>query len=63
MVAASKPFRWPYRIASGEREYPGFPLLSGADMRTPFIGFGTTAPANPMPATAGYGLQFWDQWV
>ncbi|MBC6463283.1 tannase/feruloyl esterase family alpha/beta hydrolase [Actinomadura sp. HBU206391] len=63
VVAASKPLRWPYRIASGEREYPGFPFLSGADMRTPFLGFGTTAPANPMPATAGYGLQFWDQWV
>jgi Tannase and feruloyl esterase len=63
VIAMSSPFRWPYRIASGETEYPGFPFLSGADMRTPFLGFGTTAPANPMPVTSGYGMQYWDQWV
>lgn len=63
VVAASTPFGWPYRIASGERYYPGFPFLSGADMRTPYLGFGTTAPANPMPATSGFGPQYWDQWV
>jgi feruloyl esterase len=59
----SATFRWPYRIASGETEYPGLPFLSGADMRTPFLGFGTTAPANPMPVTSGYGMQYWEQWV
>jgi Tannase and feruloyl esterase len=63
VIAMSSPFRWPYRVASGETEYPGFPFLSGADMRTPFLGFGTTAPANPMPVTSGYGMQYWDQWV
>ncbi|WP_229904535.1 tannase/feruloyl esterase family alpha/beta hydrolase [Lentzea cavernae] len=63
VTAMSTPFRWPYRVASGETQYPGFPFLSGADMRTPFLGFGTTAPANPMPATSGYGMQYWDQWV
>ena len=63
VTAMSTPFRWPYRIASGETEYPGFPFLSGADMRTPFLGFGTTAPADPMPVTSGYGMQYWDQWV
>lgn len=63
VIAMSSPFRWPYRIASGETEYPGFPFLSGADMRVPFLGFGTTAPANPMPVTSGYGMQYWDQWV
>jgi feruloyl esterase len=63
VIAESKPFSWPYRIASGEREYPGFPFLSGADMRTPYLGFGTSAPANPMPVTSGYGMQYWDQWV
>ena len=63
VTAMSSPFRWPYRIASGETGYPGFPFLAGADMRTPFLGFGTTAPANPMPATSGYGMQYWDQWV
>jgi pimeloyl-ACP methyl ester carboxylesterase len=63
VIAMSSPFRWPYRIASGETGYPGFPFLSGSDMRTPFLGFGTTAPANPMPVTSGYGLQYWEQWV
>ncbi|WP_084703705.1 tannase/feruloyl esterase family alpha/beta hydrolase [Phaeacidiphilus oryzae] len=63
VTAMSTPFRWPYRIASGETGYPGFPFLSGADMRTPFLGFGTTAPADPMPVTSGYGMQYWDQWV
>lgn len=63
VTAMSSPFRWPYRIASGETQYPGFPFLSGADMRTPFLGFGTSAPANPMPVTSGYGFQYWDQWV
>ena len=63
VTAMSSPFRWPYRIASGETEYPGFPFLSGADMRTPFLGFGSTAPADPMPVTSGYGMQYWAQWV
>ncbi|WP_394620452.1 tannase/feruloyl esterase family alpha/beta hydrolase [Lentzea sp. JNUCC 0626] len=63
VTAMSTPFRWPYQVASGETNYPGFPFLSGADMRTPFLGFGTTAPANPMPTTSGYGMQYWDQWV
>lgn len=63
VIAMSSPFKWPYRVASGETGYPGFPFLSGADMRTPFLGFGTTAPADPMPATSGYGMQYWDQWV
>ena len=63
VTAMSSPFRWPYRIDSGETQYPGFPFLSGADMRTPFLGFGTTAPANPMPVTSGYGMQYWEQWV
>lgn len=63
VTAMSSPFRWPYRIASGESGYPGFPFLSGADMRTPFLGFGTTAPSSPMPVTSGYGMQYWEQWV
>lgn len=52
-----------YDVASGETGYPGFPLLSGAHMFTPILGFGTQPPADPMPVTAGYGAQFWDQWV
>ncbi|GGK00561.1 feruloyl esterase [Streptomyces camponoticapitis] len=63
IAAVSSPWAWPYKIASGEKGYPGFPFLSGADMRTPLLGFGTTAPSNPMPLTSGYGMQYWDQWV
>ncbi|MUL41800.1 tannase/feruloyl esterase family alpha/beta hydrolase [Streptomonospora sp. PA3] len=61
--AISSEWSWPYGIASGEQGYPGFPFLSGADMRTPLLGFGSTAPADPMPLTSGYGMQYWDQWV
>ncbi|MFI0350046.1 tannase/feruloyl esterase family alpha/beta hydrolase [Actinomadura sp. 9N407] len=59
----SAPLRLPYRIASGETGYPGFPFLSGAAMTTPLLGMGTTAPAHPMPKASGYGVQFWDQWI
>ena len=61
--AISAPITFPYELASGETGYPGFPYLSGAKMSTPLLGLGTTAPANPMPKTAGYGMQFWDAWV
>jgi feruloyl esterase len=63
VIAMSTPFRWSYRVASGETQYPGFPFLAGSDMRIPFLGFGTTAPADPMPVTSGYGMQYWAQWV
>lgn len=63
IVAADSSWRLPYRVASGEWGYPGFPVLSGARMSTPVLGFGTTAPADPMPVTAGYGMQFWNQWA
>ncbi|MFG3510144.1 tannase/feruloyl esterase family alpha/beta hydrolase [Streptomyces sp. NPDC047821] len=59
----SSPLRWPYRLSSGERGYPGFPFLSGADMSTPLLGMGTEPPGRPMPKKSGYGVQFWDQWV
>ncbi|SDY45386.1 feruloyl esterase [Geodermatophilus africanus] len=61
--AISSAVTFPYPLASGETGYPGFPYLSGADMSTPLLGLGTTAPATPMPKTAGYGMQFWDAWV
>lgn len=61
--AMSSPWRWKYRLDSGERGYPGFSFPSGADMRTPLLGFGSSAPANPMPEDSGYGLQYWEQWV
>jgi len=61
--ALSSAITFPYELASGETGYPGFPFLSGADMSTPLLGMGTTPPADPMPTTAGYGMQFWDAWV
>ncbi len=63
VVRISSPLYWTYRLGSGERGYPGFPFLSGAKMSTPLLGMGTQAPAHPMPTTAGYGPQFWDQWT
>ncbi|KZB88443.1 feruloyl esterase [Amycolatopsis regifaucium] len=63
VVRISSPVYWKYRLGSGERGYPGFPFLSGAKMSTPLLGMGTRAPAHPMPTTAGYGPQFWDQWT
>jgi feruloyl esterase len=59
----SRPVTFPYALGSKETGYPGFPYLSGANLSTTLIGMGTSAPANPMPRTAGYGPQFWDQWV
>ena len=61
--AISRKVAFPYELASGETSYPGFPFLDGANMGTTLIGMGTSAPDSPMPKTAGYGPQFWDQWV
>ncbi len=61
--AISSALTFPYQLGSGETGYPGFPFLSGANMSTPLLGLGTSAPANPMPKTAGYGPQFWDAFV
>jgi hypothetical protein len=61
--AVASPVRFPYRLGSGETGYPGFPVLSGAKMAVPVLGFGSVAPASPMPDAAGYGVQFWDDWV
>lgn len=61
--AVSRGITFPYPLASGETGYPGFPFLDGARMDTALLGMGTTPPGSPMPTTAGYGEQFWDQWV
>ncbi|MGC0361980.1 hypothetical protein RKD25_009355 [Streptomyces sp. SAI-124] len=49
VIAMSSPFTWPYRIDSGERAYPGFPFLSGADMRTPFLASAIRRRPIPCP--------------
>lgn len=59
----SSPISFGYPLANKETGYPGFPFLSGADMTTPLLGMGTTPPAEPEPRTAGYGPQFWGQFV
>jgi feruloyl esterase len=64
-------FRFP--LASGETQYPGYNIW-GADpgittWTSPlepvvtFLAFGTTQPANPMPATAPYISVLTDQWI
>ena len=50
VTAMSSPFRWPYRIASGETGYPGFPFLAGADMRRCFIK-PVSSPQKKKPAS------------
>ncbi|WP_414442317.1 tannase/feruloyl esterase family alpha/beta hydrolase [Burkholderia sp. 22PA0106] len=62
-----------FRLADGEREYPGYNVW-GADLgitsRTSavepvvtYLAFGTAQPANPMPATAPYISVLTDQWI
>ncbi|MFZ3572243.1 tannase/feruloyl esterase family alpha/beta hydrolase [Streptomyces sp. BH097] len=59
----SSPVEWGYKLASGERGYPGLPFLSGADMGTPGLGIGTRAPTQPLDLTTGFAALFWDQWA
>jgi len=55
--------RFKYRLASGEKGYPGLPFLSGARMATLVVGLGTRPPAHPMPMEAGAGILLWDEWA
>lgn len=65
-------YTFPYPLASGETQYPGFNVW-GADLgrstATPAaaavtaMSLGSAAPAPSMPANAPYGSVFWDQWV
>lgn len=65
--------RFRFRLASGETQYPGYNVW-GADLGittrgspvepvVTFLAFGTTQPANPMPATAPYISVLTDQWI
>ncbi|WP_226344290.1 tannase/feruloyl esterase family alpha/beta hydrolase [Agilicoccus flavus] len=71
------PSRLPYRLANGERGYPGFTTW-GTDFGRVFahplqttvvsLSLGLVQPASPMPPVlpAGsppYGSTFWDEWV
>lgn len=71
------PLRLPYRLANGERSYPGFTTWGtdfGRISANPLqatvltLNLGLVQPASPMPAVlaAGsppYGATFWDEWV
>ncbi|SFN06947.1 feruloyl esterase [Streptomyces sp. cf124] len=59
----SSPVEWGYKLASGERGYPGTPFLSGADLSIPGLGIGSRAPAHPLDFTAAFAALFWDQWA
>ena len=76
MRTINTPIMFGYRLASGEKGYPGFNAW-GADFGRPgagveqlvtFLGLGVEAPAAPIrnPTFAGgvpYETGFWDQWV
>ena len=71
LKAINAPVRFGFALASGETGYPGYNVW-GADLgitsiTTPvqpvvtFLNFGTSAPANPMPAAAPYISQQVDE--
>jgi len=57
--AYDDPVSFDYR-KGGETTYPGWPVLSGADIRGQI---GTDAPASPAPAGMGGTSVYWDQLV
>ncbi|MDH6292795.1 hypothetical protein M2275_007734 [Rhodococcus opacus] len=52
-----------YPLASGETGYPGFPILSGMEMRDPAASIGEKAPADPTSSGIGFSARFWEQWI
>lgn len=73
MNTINTPTNFRFALASGETQYPGYNIW-GADpgiaTRTSpleptvtFLAFGSTQPANPMPATAPYISVLTDQWI
>lgn len=71
VIAASAPVKFNVPLSSGETGYPGFPLLSGMELRTPELGIGTKPPTNSMTASDtqlyghsnGFTLYFPTNWV
>ncbi|BCL74598.1 feruloyl esterase [Jeongeupia sp. HS-3] len=62
ITTMATPMRLQYPLASGETAYPGFNVLSGADLRS-FLGWHEQAPTSPAQLGQPYMSQFWDQWV
>lgn len=71
LKAINAPVKFGFALASGETGYPGYNMW-GADLgitsitaaiqpTVTFLNFGTSQPANPMPATAPYISQQVDQ--
>ncbi|WP_432721532.1 tannase/feruloyl esterase family alpha/beta hydrolase [Jeongeupia wiesaeckerbachi] len=62
VTTMATPLTLRYPVASGEKGYPGFNVLSGADLRG-FLGWGEQAPTSPGQLGQPYMAQFWDHWV
>ncbi|MGU7785344.1 tannase/feruloyl esterase family alpha/beta hydrolase [Burkholderia sp. PU8-34] len=65
------PITFGYPLGSGETQYPGFNVY-GADLgiagnvieqALARLALGSAQPAVPMPASAPYMSNFWDQWI
>lgn len=61
--AADKPLKLEHPLASGEIEHPGYPLLSGMEMRAPEDFIGAEPLANPMPEHSGSLPKYWEQYA
>ncbi|MFD9663156.1 tannase/feruloyl esterase family alpha/beta hydrolase [Rhodococcus sp. NPDC059968] len=63
LIAADGSLKVNYPLASGETGYPGFPFLSGMEMRDPKEDIGSKPPANPTSSGSGFYMRFWEQWI
>lgn len=63
VIAADAPLKLNYPLASGETGYPGFPLLSGMELRDPYNSLGAQPPINPISKDNWFMPMFWEQWV
>lgn len=64
VIEADGPMKLNYPLASGETQYPGFPFLSGMELRTHDYGIGVKPPSNKMnDAENGVDLNYGGNWL